>query len=99
MLDRLSPTTDRNPDKFALANFDDTCLLVVSPDREQNCRALKSLHDDWIMNWAGDSGVIFEQDKYAVMYFQKPWSRHECDLLTNIEGLTLRPRCAFWGSL
>lgn len=85
---RLSPITDRNPDKIALANFDDTCLLVVSPDREKNCRALKSLHDDWIMNWAGEGGVTFEPDKYAVMHFQKPWSRHECDLLPHIEGLT-----------
>ena len=89
MLDRLSQYTALNTDNVALAYVDDTYLLVVSESHEKNCRILERLHSA-IMTWAGESGVIFEPSKYALMHFQKPRSRSqkECVCSPNIPGLT-----------
>lgn len=89
ILDHLSNYTVLDTDKVALAYVDDTYLLVVSESYEKNCRILERLHSV-IMPWAGESGVLFEPSKYAVMHFQKPRSRRQevCSCLPNLPGLT-----------
>ena len=85
MLDRLS---GRTASQIVLAFVDDTYLLDVSSSYKQNCRILKSLHNT-IMGWAGESGVTFGPEKYALLHFQRSGSRHQewSDVL-DIHGLT-----------
>ncbi|RKL51925.1 hypothetical protein BFJ70_g639 [Fusarium oxysporum] len=61
---------------YPFAYVDDTYLLAVSDDYEDNCKALKECHDR-IMVWADSVGVSFSPHKYHVMHFRPP--RHRAD--------------------
>ena len=87
MLDRLCPITDSNPDKVALAYVDDTYLLVVSDSYTTNRRILKTLHNDWILAWAGKNDVTFGPEKYGVIHFRGPRTE-EVSCVPDIDGLS-----------
>ncbi|ENH72221.1 hypothetical protein FOC1_g10006596 [Fusarium oxysporum f. sp. cubense race 1] len=61
---------------YPFAYVDDTYLLAVSDDYEDNCKALKECHER-IMVWADSVGVSFSPHKYHVMHFHPP--RHRAD--------------------
>ena len=78
LLSRLSQSSLQSTllvsDETSLAYVDDTYLLVISESHKRNCRQLERLHGT-LMEWATESGVIFEPSKYAVMHFRNPERR------------------------
>ncbi|KAF5697000.1 hypothetical protein FGLOB1_13100 [Fusarium globosum] len=72
---------------YPFAYVDDTYLLAVSDDFEDNCKALKECHDR-IMVWADSVGVSFSPHKYHVMHFYPPRGQVKpCTLMPKIPGL------------
>lgn len=59
---------------YAFAYMDDTYLMVISPSYPENCEALKYLHKE-LIDWADESSVDFNPQKYALMHFEPPRSR------------------------
>ncbi|SPJ79817.1 uncharacterized protein FTOL_08208 [Fusarium torulosum] len=71
----------------AFAYVDDTYLVVASQSYEQNCKALKSLHDG-IMEWSEKTGLTFSAKKYSIMHFNNPREKaNDSRLLPDIEGV------------
>ncbi|KLP19259.1 Uncharacterized protein LW94_3629 [Fusarium fujikuroi] len=72
---------------YPFAYVDDTYLLAVSDDFEDNCKALEECHDT-IMVWADSVGVSFSPHKYHVMHFYPPRGQVKpCTLMPKIPGL------------
>ncbi|CVK85311.1 uncharacterized protein FPRN_06812 [Fusarium proliferatum] len=72
---------------YPFAYVDDTYLLAVSDDFEDNCKALKECHDR-IMVWADSVGVSFSPHKYHIMHFYPPRGQVKaCTLMPKIPGL------------
>lgn len=77
----------------AFAYVDDTYLVVASQSYEQNCKALKTIHDS-IMEWSGETGLTFSAKKYSVMHFNNPYEKaDDCKLLPDIKGVAGNADC------
>lgn len=69
---------------------DDTYILVRSKSFEENCDALKILHDR-VLAWAAANHVEFAPHKYGLLHFERGTPKEgRCMLVPPIEGLTAK---------